>query len=168
MSKLEKQVQSRAEGSSKIIYFGQNHDYDDLVKCLLGKFYTPPGMNHCVTDEYDEHTVMLEIREEVDFILRGNGESDINRVNSEEDDNQFTDDFALVRRVLQRNYNLIGSDMRWVCRVFDVALVSSEYSTLTVCCSTFFIMILLSNRVSLHLTLMSICINAYIEQTVRC
>ena len=27
-------------------------------------------------------------------------------------------------------------------------------------------MILLSNRVSLHLTLMSICINAYIEQTV--
>ena len=58
MSKLEKQVQSRAEGSSKIIYFGQNHDYDDLVKCLLGKFYTPPGMNHCVTDEYDEHTVI--------------------------------------------------------------------------------------------------------------
>ena len=75
MSKLEKQVQSRAEGSSKIIYFGQNHDYDDLVKCLLGKFYTPPGMIHCVTDEYDEHTVMLEIREEVDFILCGNGES---------------------------------------------------------------------------------------------
>ena len=124
VSKLEKRVQSRAEGSSKIIYFGHNHDYDDLVKCLLGKFYTPPGMNHCVTDEYDEHTAMLEIREEVDFILRGNCESDINRVNSEEDDNQFTDDFALVRRVLQRNYNLIGSDMRWVCRVFDVALVS--------------------------------------------
>jgi hypothetical protein len=124
VSKLEKRVQSRAEGSSKIIYFGHNHDYDDLVKCLLGKFYTPPGMNNGITDEYDEHTAMLELREQVDLILRGNGESDINRVDSEEDDNQVTDDFALVRRVLQRNYNLIGSDMRWVCRVFDVALVS--------------------------------------------
>ena len=30
------------------------------------------------------------------------------RVNSEEDDNQFTDDFALVRCVLQRHYNLMG------------------------------------------------------------
>jgi hypothetical protein len=120
VSKLEKRVQSRAEGSSKIIYFGHNNEYDDLVRSLLGKFYTPPGSGNSAGDEYNEHMAMLDIREEVEAILFGS-KSDVNR-NGPEEDGQDTNDFAIVRRVLHRNYNLIGSDMRWVCRVFDVAL----------------------------------------------
>jgi len=120
VSKLEKRVQSRAEGSSKVIYFGHNHEYDDLVKSLLGKFYTPPESGNSTGDEYNEHMAMLDIREEVEAIICGS-KSDGNR-NCPEEDDQDTNDFALVRRVLHRNYNLIGSDMRWICRVFDVAL----------------------------------------------
>jgi hypothetical protein len=119
VSKLEKRVQSRAEGSSKIIYFGHNHEYEDLVKSLLGKFYTPPGTGDSTGDEYDEHMAMLDIREEVEVILRGSkSERDV----CPDEDDEDTNDFELVRRVLQRNYNIFGSDMRWVCRVFDVAL----------------------------------------------
>ncbi|KAL3807460.1 hypothetical protein ACHAXA_002720 [Cyclostephanos tholiformis] len=120
VSKLEKRVQSRAEGSSKIIYFGHNKGYDDLVKSLLGKFYTPPGTGDSTRDEYDEHMAMLDIRKDVEVILRGRK---LERNHGDpKDDDQDTNDFELVRRVLQRNYNLFGSDMRWICRVFDVAL----------------------------------------------
>ena len=122
ITRLEKRVQSRAEGTSKLIYFGHNKDYEDLVKCLVGKFYTPPGTCESDTDEYNEQNAMLEIRGEVETILRGRGFGD-NLVNSDDggDDDEIND-FALVQRVFQRNYNLKGSDVRWVCRVFEVAL----------------------------------------------
>lgn len=133
VTKLEKRVQSRAEGTSKIIYFGHNKDFDELAKCLLGKFYTPPeerssgeSNNDMVDideeDEYSEQMAMVDIREEVKVILTG-GKSNSNRLMSEEEEeNGEINDFALVQRVLERNYSLIGSDMRWICRVFDVAL----------------------------------------------
>ena len=119
VTKLEKRVQSRAEGTSKIIYFGHDKGYDDLVKSLLGKFYTPPDTGESdIKDEYNEQKAMHDIREEVETILRGGkSESDLNQENDQE-----VNDFELVQRVLQRNYELIGSDMKWLCRVFDVAL----------------------------------------------
>jgi len=131
VTKLEKRVQSRAEGTSKIIYFGHNKDFDELAKCLLGKFYTPPEerssgeSNNDMAgeeEEYSEQMAMIDIREEVKIILTG-GKSNSNRLMSEEEEeNGEINDFALVQRVLERNYSLIGSDMRWICRVFDVAL----------------------------------------------
>jgi len=133
VTKLEKRVQSRAEGTSKIIYFGHNKDFDELAKCLLGKFYTPPEerssgeSNNDMADideedEYSEQMAMVDVREEVKVILTG-GKSNSNRLMSEEEEeNGEINDFALVQRVLERNYSLIGSDMRWICRVFDVAL----------------------------------------------
>jgi hypothetical protein len=121
VTRLEKRVQSRAEGTSKLIYFGHNKDYDDLVKCVIGKFYTPPASCDSDVDEYNEQHAMLEIREDVETILRGGGKLDGNLDNSDEDDDEIND-FTLIQRVFQRNYNLKGSDMRWVCRVFEVAL----------------------------------------------
>jgi len=133
VTKLEKRVQSRAEGTSKIIYFGHNKDFDELAKCLLGKFYTPPEersrdeSNNDMADideeeEYSEQMAMVDIREEVKVFLTS-GKSSSNRLMSEEEEeNGEINDFALVQRVLERNYSLIGSDMRWICRVFDVAL----------------------------------------------
>ncbi len=121
VTKLEKRVQSRAEGSSKLIYFGHNKDYDDLVKCLIGKFCTPPTSCDSDADEYTEQHAMLEIRGEVEMILRG-GKLDGNTITPENDGGDKINDFALVQRVFQRNHNLRGSDLRWVCRVFEVAL----------------------------------------------
>jgi len=121
VTKLEKRVQSRTEGTSKLIYFGHDKDYDDLVKCVIGKFYTPPASCDSEADEYNEQHAMLEIREDVESILRGGGKLDGNLENSGDNDDEIND-FTLVQRVFQRNYNLRGSDMRWVCRVFEVAL----------------------------------------------
>ncbi len=121
VTRLEKRVQSRAEGTAKLIYFGHNKDYDDLVKCLIGKFYTPPISCDSGVDEYNEQHAMLEIRGEVEMILRG-GKLDGNIRPPENDGGDKINDFALVQRVFQRNYNLRGSDLRWVCRVFEVAL----------------------------------------------
>ena len=41
VNKLEKRVQSRANGTSKIIYFGHAVDYGVVVESLVGKFYAP-------------------------------------------------------------------------------------------------------------------------------
>ena len=134
VTKLEKRVQSRAEGTSKVIYLGHNKTFDDLGKCLLGKFYTPPqkitpdesnNFEEEEEDVYDEQSAMIDVREEVNVILSGGKSSSSDRVVShqeEENDGGEINDCALVQRVLKRNYSLIGSDMRWVCRVFDVAL----------------------------------------------
>ena len=120
VSKLEKRVQSRAEGTSKIIYFGHDGSYGDLAESLLGKFRGPPEAAGEDGDDRDERNAMLDVRDEVEVVLRG-GKSGGGRGNREGHEGEI-DGFALVRRVLQRNYELIGSDMRWVCRVFDVAL----------------------------------------------
>jgi len=119
MSNLEKRVQSRAEGTSKAIYFGHNKGYDDIIHSLLGKFYTPPGVAGQTTNRsYSEQHAMLGIRDEVEAVLRGGQLA--NQENKE--NNRETNDFNLVQHVLKRNYKLLGSDMRWVCRVLDVAL----------------------------------------------
>lgn len=118
VTKLEKRVQSRAEGTSKLFYIGHNEDYDGLVQCLLGKFYSPPDTGSEYGDDHNERGQMLDIREEVEAVLRGR-QSNESEGHAEE---EAINDFALVQRVLLRNYNLLGSDMRWICRVFDVAL----------------------------------------------
>lgn len=117
VNKFEKRVQSRAEGTSKIIYFGKKYDYDELVQSLVGKFYTPPCNDvgkSAAKDDYTEKDAMLEIRNEAQSILLGG-----DNFNSNEDD---INDYSLVRRVLERNYDIKDSDVRWFCRVFDVAL----------------------------------------------
>eukprot|EP00984_Skeletonema_dohrnii_P031217 scaffold23435_cov78-Skeletonema_dohrnii-CCMP3373.AAC.1 len=88
INQLEKRVQSRAEGTSKVIYFGHDVDggYDACVESLLGKFYTPPVLlsnkklggsegrilfDDGAREECMEQTEMMNLRNEVETIFRG-------------------------------------------------------------------------------------------------
>ncbi|KAK1743522.1 hypothetical protein QTG54_006143 [Skeletonema marinoi] len=131
---LEKRVQSRAEGTSKVIYFGHDVDggYDACVDSLLGKFYTPPVLlnnklgggregrilfDDDAREECMEQTEMMNLRNEVEAIFRGS------QAGSDEDADcdQEINDFSLVQRALRRNYEM-HMDIRWFCGVLDVAL----------------------------------------------
>lgn len=62
----------------------------------------------------NEEVAMLALRKEVEYILRG---GDNYRKGDEE-----MSDYALIRHVLEHNFHLRDMDMRWFCRVLDVAL----------------------------------------------
>jgi hypothetical protein len=132
INQLEKRVQSRAEGTSKVIYFG--HDvtggYDACVESLLGKFYTPPMLSNEVGDDGDgvlfgdareeciEQMEMMNLRNEVEAIFRGGNH---HAGPNEADCDQEINDFSLVQRALKRNYEM-HMDIRWFCGVLDIAL----------------------------------------------
>ncbi|KAL7513780.1 hypothetical protein ACHAXN_012940 [Cyclotella atomus] len=105
-SKFEKRVLSRAEGTSKIIYFGRRSTYDDFVDGLLMAF-------HCQSNGVED-AAMLELRKDVEYVLRG-GE------NCREGSDEMND-HSLVRSVMEHNFMARSMDMRWFCRVLDVAL----------------------------------------------
>eukprot|EP00986_Skeletonema_menzelii_P012589 scaffold6986_cov142-Skeletonema_menzelii.AAC.2 len=150
INQLEKRVQSRAEGTSKVIYFGHdvNGGYDACVESLLGKFYTPPmllsnkmmddesgGMQLLDNDSRDEcmeHTEMMNLRNEVEAIFRGKQAGS----DEEPDCDQEINDFSLIQRALKRNYEL-HMDIRWFCGVLDVALslLMSDIDELKLRCS---------------------------------
>ncbi|KAL7458382.1 hypothetical protein ACHAWC_009963 [Mediolabrus comicus] len=125
INQLEKRVQSRAEGTSKVIYFG--HDvsggYDACVDTLLGKFYTPPIFSSSLLKsgaEEDnsgttEEMEMMNLKSEVEAIFRGNDQT------GSTDEDQEINDFALVQRALRRNYEM-HMDIRWFCGLLDIAL----------------------------------------------
>eukprot|EP00985_Skeletonema_marinoi_P019734 scaffold11427_cov231-Skeletonema_marinoi.AAC.5 len=134
INQLEKRVQSRAEGTSKVIYFGHDVDggYDACVESLLGKFYTPPVLlnnklgggregrilfDDDAREECMEQMEMMNLRNEVETIFRGS------QAGSDEDADcdQEINDFSLVQRALRRNYEM-HMDIRWFCGVLDVAL----------------------------------------------
>eukprot|EP00984_Skeletonema_dohrnii_P023404 scaffold12503_cov128-Skeletonema_dohrnii-CCMP3373.AAC.1 len=134
INQLEKRVQSRAEGTSKVIYFGHDVDggYDACVESLLGKFYTPPVLlsnnklggsegrilfDDGAREECMEQTEMMNLRNEVETIFRGS------QAGSDEDADcdQEINDVSLVQRALRRNYEM-HMDIRWFCGVLDVAL----------------------------------------------
>ena len=134
INQLEKRVQSRAEGTSKVIYFGHdvNGGYDACVKSLLGKFYSPPMLLLSTNKEVDdsdtreeestEQMEMMNLRNEVEAIFRGNS----NRAESAEEeetasDDQEINDISLVQRALKRNYEM-NMDIRWFCGLLDIAL----------------------------------------------
>ena len=106
-TKFEKRVLSRAEGTSKFIYFGRMMEYEDFVEGVIMAF-------HCPFDwkEQCDITAMNALRKNVEYILRGGDDY--------KEDNY--DDYSLVRRVLEHNYGVRGMDMRWCCRVVDMAL----------------------------------------------
>ena len=130
INQLEKRVQSRAEGTSKVIYFGHgvSGGYDACVDTLLGKFYTPPLLSSTVGNsdgmallnngkECTEQTEMMNLRHEVDAIFRGNqSESKV-----EEEFDEEINDISLVQHVLRRNYEM-HMEIRWFCGLLDVAL----------------------------------------------
>lgn len=108
-SKLEKRVLSRAEGTSKFIYFGRMLTYNDCIEGVLMPFHVQFN-----SSDSSNAVAMLALRKEVEFILRGGdnyrkGDEDVN-------------DCALIRRVLENSLEVRGIDMRWFCRVLDVAL----------------------------------------------
>ncbi|KAL3801542.1 hypothetical protein HJC23_000980 [Cyclotella cryptica] len=119
VSKFEKRVLSRAEGTSKFIYFGRMSQYDDLVEGLLMAFHSPLDSLLAKSGddekEYPESEAMMELRKDVEYILRGGDRY-------HEEDNEVDDDYSIVRRVIERNYEVRDMDMRWFCRVLDVAL----------------------------------------------
>ena len=124
INQLEKRVQSRAEGTSKVIYFG--HDvsggYDACVDTLLGKFYTPPIFSSSLRSGAEEDNSgtteemeMMNLKSEVEAIFRGNNQT------GSTDEDQEINDFALVQRALRRNYEM-HMDIRWFCGLLDIAL----------------------------------------------
>jgi hypothetical protein len=130
INQLEKRVQSRAEGTSKVIYFGHdvNGGYDACVDTLLGKFYTPPvllikgdglssdeGNEECTTEPME----MINLRNEVEAIFRGNHQIGCN--DEEADCDGEINDFSLVQRALKRNHEM-HMDVRWFCGLLDIAL----------------------------------------------
>lgn len=120
VSKFEKRVLSRAEGTSKFLYCGRMSGYDDLVDGLMTAFHSPHRMNLSLPEISSEGKAlyatdaMVELSKEVEWILRGGDHYG--------QDKDEIDDYTLVRRVLERNYHVKNMDMRWFCRVLDVAL----------------------------------------------
>ena len=124
INQLEKRVQSRAEGTSKVIYFG--HDvsggYDACVDTLLGKFYTPPIFSSSLKSGAEEdnsgtteQVEMMNLKIEVEAIFRGKNQTEST------DEDQEINDFVLVQRALRRNYEM-HMDIRWFCGLLDIAL----------------------------------------------
>jgi Cdc6-like AAA superfamily ATPase len=109
VQKFEKRVLSRAEGTSKFIYFGRMLGYDDVVEGALMAFHTSFG-----SSSEGESVAMMALRKEVEHILHGGD-------NYRKDEDEM-DEYSLVRRVLEHNYEIRAMDMRWFCRVLDVAL----------------------------------------------
>mmetsp|Transcript_5318 Transcript_5318/g.11326 ORF Transcript_5318/g.11326 Transcript_5318/m.11326 type:complete len:1218 (+) Transcript_5318:64-3717(+) len=111
---LEKRVQSRAEGTTKNLYFPSCASYDEMVESLLGKFYAP----------FEENLEMTRLREEAKAIMLGcnllQRGMDLPHLLAEEGNAKINDN-SLIRKILERNFCL-GRDFRWFCRVLDITL----------------------------------------------
>jgi len=105
---FEKRVRSRAEGTSKIIYFGRPSSYEDLVNMLSSKFDVSNRI------EEDARKGCRRLGDSLKHIMQPAPRRRSIDVNEENED-------ARVRAMLKRNYQL-GKDVRWFCRVLTVAL----------------------------------------------
>jgi hypothetical protein len=81
--------------------------YNDLVDGILMAFHCPLNMSDDAEDE-----AMLALRKDVECVLRGGEKYNKDEMN----------DHSLVRSILEHNFKVGNMDMRWFCRVIDVAL----------------------------------------------
>jgi len=105
---FEKRVRSRAEGTSKIIYFGRPSSYEVLINMLSSKF----DVNSRIEEEARKGCRRLG--DQLKDIMQPTIRRRIIDVDEENED-------ARVRAMMKRNYQL-GKDVRWFCRVLTVAL----------------------------------------------
>ena len=105
---FEKRVRSRAEGTSKIIYFGRPSSYENLVSMLSSKFDVDSRI------EGEARKSCRRLGDQLKHIMQPTVRRRMIDVDEENED-------ARVRAMLKRNYQL-GKDVRWFCRVLTVAL----------------------------------------------
>ena len=107
---FEKRVKSRAEGTSKVIYFGHPKTFEGLVKIMASKFDKERAQD--CAGGYSQR-----LRDQLkDILLPSARKASDHNGNCEEES-----DSERVREMFQRNYNL-GRDVRWFCRVLSEAL----------------------------------------------
>ena len=119
VSTFEKRVRSRAEGTSRIVYFGRPATFGGLVAMLSSKFDVEGGAGERDGEHDDEVAaaaaacrrfgdqlvgVLLPSRSHRGAAEAGEGSGE-----------------ARARAMFRRNYQL-GKDRRWFCRVLTVAL----------------------------------------------
>ena len=105
---FEKRVRSRAEGTSKIIYFGRPSSYETMVSMLSSKFDVD------FRTEGEAKKSCRRLGDQLKHIMQPTVRRRMIDVDEENED-------ARVRAMLKRNYQL-GKDVRWFCRVLTVAL----------------------------------------------
>jgi hypothetical protein len=123
---FEKRVKSRAEGTSKVIYFGHPSSFDIIADILLGKFDSidVDVDNQPSDDESDvapstttgNQTIKDQLRK---ILLPSKIES--TKENSSNEENETDDKAKHVRYVLHRSFD-VGRDVRWFCRVLSTSL----------------------------------------------
>ena len=132
MNGLEKRVQSRAEGTSRTVYFDMPGGHEELVAGLLGKFYVPPneeedgadgeGAGEGGEDDYTEYRAMVELRDEVAAILNAPDDDDDDEDGlPSSDEASLRRDRRLVRDAVRRSH-AGGADMRFFVGAVDAAL----------------------------------------------
>jgi hypothetical protein len=120
LSRLEKRIKSRAEGTSKFIHTGPCRSFEQLAKVLLSKFpstakpaeSSTENAPNAASDREETDDDQHELREEISKLLTTHEGPAAGQSGSAE---------RRVLQALQRNYSL-GKDMRWFSRVFYHAL----------------------------------------------
>ncbi len=128
---FEKRVRSRAEGTTKIIYFGRPATYDELVAILLSKIDEYNNIHDddddvgVVHDKEQEKSMHDLLKEQLSSILLPSVEqlNDVDKNdNLDSDERQkVKDEIYMVRDILKRNFSF-GQDVRWFCRVVALSL----------------------------------------------
>jgi Cdc6-like AAA superfamily ATPase len=128
---MEKRVRSRADGTSKTIYFGHAKSYGMLVTMILSKL-RPAGNGLDEIDDQDDtdkdegsnkrmestapgsnvQTVLESLRFQLKNILLPSEEE----IKRDEESSHIK-----VYRVFRHNYEL-GQDMQWFCRIISLSL----------------------------------------------
>eukprot|EP00978_Attheya_sp_CCMP212_P009492 scaffold22457_cov47-Attheya_sp.AAC.2 len=128
VGKFEKRVKSRAEGTSKTIYFGHSTSYESMVEILLSKFddlNTATTTTTAAEEEQNEtpqsavDVLSRSFRSQLSDILLPAPRTSSFHTTSEDDSNMSIP----IREIFEYNYKL-GKDARWFCGVLSGALTN--------------------------------------------
>ena len=126
---FEKRVRSRAEGTTKIIYFGRPATYEELVNILLSKIDEyDNGHNKdevCeMEDNHDDEPMQRFLKEQISAILLPASQhldKGVDSSTSSDEKQRQEDEMFMVRDILKRNLTF-GQDVRWFCRILALTL----------------------------------------------
>ena len=124
-SLYEKRVRSRAQGTSKIVYFNFDKDvdktetsrdiYDTLVNMLLSNFHVGEE-----SDDDDLPSFSQQLKEKVKHILLPQSMDDSSNANQATDETTLDQKYR-IHDIFKTNRES-GKTTRWFCRVLSVAL----------------------------------------------
>lgn len=118
VSTFEKRVRSRAEGTSRIVYFGRPATFGGLVAMLSSKFDVEGGAGERDGEHDEVAAAAAACRRFGDQLVGILLPSRSHRGAAEAGEGSGE---ARARAMFRRNYQL-GKDCRWFCRVLTVAL----------------------------------------------